>query len=102
MAVPIVLNPNSLYRFMPIRLLPLKTPSVTHFKLADITKGNAQDYEKLIKTPKSRYVILVNRLSKDQKDKIEALKYREVGLQAQNYRSYPQGNLAAQLLGFGE
>jgi stage V sporulation protein D (sporulation-specific penicillin-binding protein) len=69
-------------------------------KIAAITASDPVKYEKLMKTPKSRYVILQKRLPRDQKDKITALKLPGVGLQEQNYRNYPQGNLAAQLLGF--
>src|SRR5205085_330929 len=40
------------------------------------------------------------KLSDEQKDKLAALKLKGVGLQEQSYRTYPQGSLAAQLLGF--
>lgn len=49
---------------------------------------------------KSRYEVLAKRLTKDQKQKIDNLKLKGVGTQAQPYRTYPQGDLAAQLLGF--
>jgi stage V sporulation protein D (sporulation-specific penicillin-binding protein) len=69
-------------------------------KLTGITHGDVNSYSKLIKTPNSRYVILAKRLSKQQNDQITALKLAGIGTQAQNYRNYPQGSLAAQLLGF--
>jgi cell division protein FtsI/penicillin-binding protein 2 len=43
---------------------------------------------------------LAKRLSEGQKNQITALKLPGIGLQAQNYRTYPQGTLASQLLGF--
>ncbi len=69
-------------------------------KLAAITGGNTNDYYKLMKTPHTRYAVLAHRLSKDQSDKIIRLKLAGVGTQGQSYRTYPQGSLASQLLGF--
>jgi cell division protein FtsI (penicillin-binding protein 3) len=68
--------------------------------VAAITGGSARDYEQLLKTPKTRYVILAKRLSEDQQAAIAKLKLPGIGTQAQNYRTYPQGSLAAQVLGF--
>jgi stage V sporulation protein D (sporulation-specific penicillin-binding protein) len=69
-------------------------------KLAAITNGNEDGYIKLLQTKNTRYVVLSKRLSAGQKSKIESLKLPGIGTQAQNYRNYPQGSLAAQLLGF--
>jgi len=69
-------------------------------KLANITHGDVNSYERLIKTPDTRYVVLAKRLSQQQKDAITSLKLPGIGLQNISYRSYPQGSLAAQLLGF--
>lgn len=49
---------------------------------------------------KSRYEILAKKLSKEQNEKIRVLKLKGIGTQQTNYRTYPQGQLAAQLLGF--
>ncbi|MBX4197403.1 penicillin-binding protein 2, partial [Candidatus Saccharibacteria bacterium] len=57
-------------------------------------------YADLMKAKNSRYVILAKRLSESQKSQITSLKLSGVGLQALDYRTYPQGSLAAQLLGF--
>jgi stage V sporulation protein D (sporulation-specific penicillin-binding protein) len=69
-------------------------------KLVSITKGDTNKYTNLLKTKNTRYVVLAKRLSRAQKDQVEALKLPGIGTQAQNYRNYPQGSLAAQLLGF--
>ena len=69
-------------------------------KLAAITGGNAGDYAKLMKTANSRYVVLAKKLSADQHQRIGALKLKGVGTREVSYRTYPQGSLAAQLLGF--
>lgn len=78
----------------------IKNPDSTAVKLANITQGNANDYAKLLKTGNTRYVVLVKRLDEGQRKKVSELKLPGVGTQAQNYRIYPQGTLAAQVLGF--
>jgi cell division protein FtsI/penicillin-binding protein 2 len=97
--VPIVLN-ETLYTLYADPSFAKKNAKKDAEKLATITGGDVNSYEKLIKTPSSRYVILQKRVPRDQKDKVLALKLPGIGLQDQNYRNYPQGTLAAQLLGF--
>lgn len=74
------------------------------YKVAsDISKVIGADANKindLLKTPYTRYVILAKKLAKDQKSKLEDLGYAGVGLVEENYRTYPQGASAAQILGF--
>ncbi|MDB5186305.1 MAG: hypothetical protein JWL85_828, partial [Candidatus Saccharibacteria bacterium] len=65
-----------------------------------IIGGNATDYEKLMRTPDTRYVILAKKLSKEQSERIEKLEMKGVGTREAQYRTYPQGSLAAQVLGF--
>jgi len=65
-----------------------------------ITKGDPRTYTGLMSTRNSRYVVLAKRLDEDQMKKITSMKLPGIGLQAQDYRTYPQGSLAAQLLGF--
>lgn len=65
-----------------------------------IIGGDQATYEAAMKTPDSRYAILAKKLTHDQNDQILALKLKGIGTQEQNYRTYPQGSLAAQLLGF--
>ena len=61
--------------------------------------GNASEYEKKMKAD-SRYQILAKKLSKEQKQKLNDLKLKGVGTREESYRTYPQGELASQLLGF--
>ncbi len=77
----------------------IKDAHATALSLADVTGGNANEYESAMKAD-SRYSILAKKLPQDQKDKVAALKLKGVGLQEQSYRTYPQNSLAAQLLGF--
>jgi cell division protein FtsI/penicillin-binding protein 2 len=68
--------------------------------LAKITGGDANKYGGQMTTPNTEYVILAKQLSLDQNNKISALGLAGVGTQPQNYRTYPDGSLASQLLGF--
>jgi stage V sporulation protein D (sporulation-specific penicillin-binding protein) len=97
--VPIVLN-ETLYTLYADPSFAQNDAKEDAQKLASVIGGDANSYEKLIKTPKSRYVILQKRVSRDQKDKVTVLKLPGIGLQEQNYRNYPQGSMASQLLGF--
>lgn len=65
-----------------------------------IIGGDQNTYETAMKTPNSRYAILAKKLTRQQNEQILALKLKGIGTQEQNYRTYPQGSLAAQLLGF--
>jgi stage V sporulation protein D (sporulation-specific penicillin-binding protein) len=96
--VPIVLN-QKLYTLYGDPAV-VKKPDESAAKVATVTGGSSQEYAKLLKTKDSRYVILGKRLSASQKDQIVSLKLPGIGLQTQDYRTYPEGSLAAQLLGF--
>jgi cell division protein FtsI/penicillin-binding protein 2 len=69
-------------------------------KVAAIVGGQASDYQKLMTTKNTRYVILQKKLTTDQQAKVAALKSPGLGTQEQDYRAYAQGSLASQLLGF--
>ncbi|MBI2592270.1 penicillin-binding protein 2 [Candidatus Saccharibacteria bacterium] len=96
--VPLVLN-EKLYTLYADPLF-IKDAAGSAAKVVGITHGNAAEYEKAMKTKDSRYQVLAKRLSEDQKNKITELKLPGVGTQGQDYRTYPQGSLAAQILGF--
>ncbi len=61
--------------------------------------GNSQDYEKSMQA-KTRYAVLAKKLTKDQKQQIDKLSLKGLGTRETPVRTYPQGSLAAQLLGF--
>lgn len=96
--VPLVLN-QQLYTLYADPVF-IKNANGDATKLAPITSGDTGKYQQLMLTKKTRYVVLAKRLSEDQKKKVEALKLPGIGLQAQNYRTYPQGSLSSQTLGF--
>lgn len=96
--VPIVLN-QKLYTLYADPGY-VKDPATAADKVARITGGNAGDYEDLMRTKGSRYVVLAHKLSDAQSKQVAALKLAGIGTQEQDYRYYPQGSMAAQLLGF--
>lgn len=96
--VPLVLN-EKLYTLYVDPTLVKNIDSSAH-KLAAITSGDANQYAKLMKTKNTRYVVLAKRLSEQQSKQVLALKLPGIGTQGQDYRTYPQGDLASQLLGF--
>ncbi len=68
--------------------------------VAPIISGDVNKLNEQLKTPGTRYVILAKKLSKEQKDKIEHLNLKGIGSREASYRTYPQGSLLAQVLGF--
>lgn len=96
--IPVVLN-QQLYTLYADPTF-IKHPDTAAAKLADIIGGKAQIYSNLLKAKGTRYVVLAKKITTEQQIKVLALKYPGVGAQAQNYRTYPQGDLAAQVLGF--
>lgn len=97
-SVPVVMN-QKLYTLYADPTL-VKKPDEVAAKLQPILGGNVDDYTALLKTKGTRYVILKKRLTEAQSHKVVALKSPGVGTEEQDYRTYPQGTLAAQLLGF--
>ncbi len=62
--------------------------------------GDTAKYESMIKTPGTRYVVLAKKLPRDKADKIRALKLKGIGARDAQFRTYPDGQLASQVLGF--
>lgn len=68
--------------------------------LASVLKGSTGEYEDKLRTKDTRYVVLARKVTKEQQAAILKKKYPGIGAQKQQYRTYPNGSLAAQLLGF--
>jgi stage V sporulation protein D (sporulation-specific penicillin-binding protein) len=96
--VPVVLNEKLFTLYADPTLIKQADKSAAN--IAAIIGGNPADYKKLITTKKTRYVVIAKRLNESQSQKLLDFKMPGIGTQAQNYRTYPQGSLAAQLLGF--
>lgn len=96
--LPIVLN-QQLYTVYADPTF-IKDADMVAAKIAVILGGKAEDYAALMKTKDTRYVVLAKKVSPDKQKKLVALKYPGLGTVEQSYRTYPQGSLASQLLGF--
>lgn len=95
--VPIVLNEEVYTLFAdPVYV---KDKKATADSLSRITGDKADDYLSKMEI-KTRYAVLAKKLDANKKKAIESLEIKGVGLRAESIRTYPQGSLASQLLGF--
>lgn len=96
--VPIVLNEIRYTLFAdPLFIEDAEKSAV---KIESIIGGSASEYEEKMQTPDTRYAILAKKLDKNQKKKIEDMELKGIGVREASYRTYPQGTLASQVLGF--
>lgn len=96
--LPLVLNQQLYTLYVDPTLV--KQPDQAAAKVAGVIGGSADQYAQQMRTKETRYVILAHKLTNDQSNRILALKLPGIGTQALDYRVYPQGELASQLLGF--
>jgi cell division protein FtsI (penicillin-binding protein 3) len=96
--VPIVLNETKYTLFADPAFV--EDPSAAASAVAAIVGGNENDYEELMRSRDTRYVVLAKKLDKEQHERIVDLELKGVGTREASYRTYPQGRLASQLLGF--
>lgn len=96
--VPIVLNVK-LYTIYADPTL-IKRPSQVANTLAKVLGGSESSYQQLLTTKGTRYVVLAKKVTADQEKKLLSYQYPGLGGLEQDYRTYPQGALAAQVLGF--
>lgn len=78
----------------------IKQPQKVANDISNIIGGNASNYESLLKTPNTEYVVIAQKLSTTQSNAINKLNIPGLGTRAAEYRDYPDGSLASQLLGF--
>jgi stage V sporulation protein D (sporulation-specific penicillin-binding protein) len=96
--LPIVLN-QQLYTLYADPTF-IKNADAAAAKVTSILGGDTAHYAQQMKTKNTRYVILGKKLTPAQQTRITALKVPGLGTQAVDYRTYPQGSLASQVLGF--
>ncbi len=96
--VPIVLN-QELYTLYADPTY-INDPSHIASQIASVIGGNTNFYIKQMRTTNTHYVILATKLNTNQSQNILALKIPGIGTQGQDYRAYPDGSLASQILGF--
>ena len=95
---PIVLNQTLFTVYADPKFV--KDIPATAIAVQKVLGGDAGEYEAKMKASPSRYEILAKKVTKEKRDELTALKLKGVGAQETNYRTYPQGQLAAQVLGF--
>ena len=95
--VPVVLNQTLYTLFADPKYV--KDSYVLAQAVQKIIGGSATDYEQAIKQP-TRYAVLAHKLTPAQKQQVDNLHLAGLGTQAVSYRTYPQSQLASQLLGF--
>lgn len=96
--LPIVLN-QVLYTLYADPVY-IKNSDEVASKIQPIIGGDVDSINSKLNTKNTRYVVLAKKITADQHDRIAKLKYPGLGMVAIDYRTYPQANLASQLLGF--
>ncbi len=96
--IPIVLN-QKLYTLYADPTL-VKDANRVAETLAATLGGQESQYRTKLRSEHTRYVVLAKKLGEDKKQAILQHKYPGVGAQEVSYRTYPNGALASQLLGF--
>ncbi len=98
--VPIVLNePKYTLFFDPLHIEDYQTTADTILAAVPSIAIDRADLLSMMQQD-SRYVIVAKKLSEEKAEELTALELRGVGLREESQRAYPQGDLAAQVLGF--
>lgn len=95
--VPLVLNETFKTVYADPSLIKNKAEVAT--EVAAAIGGNAADYASKLKEP-GNYVVLAEKVPNGAGKKLEGKNLLGVGLTDQVFRTYPEGDLAAQVLGF--
>lgn len=95
--VSLVLNETRYLLFADPKFI--NNPKQTAEAVSGIIGGNQAEYEQKLKI-QTRYVVLAKRLNKGQREKLDNLNIKGLGTREASQRTYPQGDLAAQVLGF--
>jgi len=100
--VKMVLNETIYTVFVdPVVIIESGESEVIAKALKEIAGGNVRDgFETQLTKKDSRYQIIATRVTRTQAEKIKAKEFRGIGFQAVAQRVYPEGQLAAQVLGF--
>lgn len=95
---PIVLNQTLYTLYADPKFI--KDAPKTALAVQKVMGGDANEYQTKMTAANSRFEIMGKKLTEEQSDAIRSLKLKGVGTQPTNFRTYPQGQLAAQVLGF--
>lgn len=96
--VPLVLNQRLYIVFADPSLI--EDVDDTASRIAPLLGLDVSETEKKLRTKDTHYVILKKKVSPELNDKLLSYKLPGVATRETNYRVYPQGTMAAQVLGF--
>ena len=96
--VPIVLNQQLFTIYADPTMI--KNPDQVASTLANVLGGSESAFATQLRAKDTRYVVLAKKVPGDKKDTLLKSKYPGLGAQGQDYRTYPDGALAGQVLGF--
>ena len=96
--LPLVLNQD--YKIVYADPRYVEDPETTALKLAKVLPGESEEYQALLEQEEKVYVVLEKSVEPAKAEEVEELELAGVGLQNSPKRVYPEGALAAQLLGF--
>lgn len=95
--VPLVLNEERFTLFADPKFI--RNPEDVAAKIQKVIGGDQNAYTEKMKAD-TRYSILAKKLTREQQEAITDLELKGVGTKSEPQRVYPQGSLAAQVLGF--
>ncbi len=98
--VPIVLNQKLYTVYADPTFIKSKDLDRDASAVAATIGGNVDKIKTKLQTKGTEYVVLAKKVSESKQFKLLKHKYPGIGSIAQDYRTYPQGSLASQLLGF--
>lgn len=78
----------------------LKNPTIAYKQLSDFIDISQTEFLSVVKDHEDPYVVIEKRLNKETAEEIDALNIEGVGTYTQKWRRYPNGSLAAHILGY--
>lgn len=96
--VPVVLNENRPTLYADPRYV--EDDVTTAQAVASVIGGDVLEYQNLLAQADRYYVVLAKKLTETQAAAVTKLELKGIGLQDSSHRTYPEGKLAAQVLGF--
>ncbi len=96
-ATPVVLNETKYLVYADPKFI--QDTDAAANQLQSIIGGTSEEIKAKLSGP-NRYVILAKKVDEQQSKRIEELKLKGVGIKEMSVRSYPQGTVAAHVLGF--